>query len=137
MFQTVIYGTRHQHAADEALVHSILWTDKACFMRAGVLKGHKSHLCPRDSSTHAVRERGSEVSFSLRVWAGVVRDTVLALCLLPHRVTAQRYRDLLGLLQRVPLAVRLWFQHDAAPAHCGEGGLGVEDRLRGLLGRRF
>jgi hypothetical protein len=47
--------------------------------------------------------------------------------LLPDRLTAQRYRDFLetvlpGLLEDVPLAVRqsLWFQHDGAPAHCGE-----------------
>jgi hypothetical protein len=47
--------------------------------------------------------------------------------LLPDRLTAQRYRDfletiLLGLLADVSLAVRqrLWFQHDGAPAHCGE-----------------
>jgi hypothetical protein len=58
------------------------------------------------------------------VWPGTVGDNAVGHYLLPDRLTAQRYRDFLetvlpGLLEDVPLAVRqkLWFQHDAAPAH--------------------
>jgi hypothetical protein len=53
---------------------------------------------------------------------------VLGPYLLPEKLTAQRYRDLLeNILQRfledVPLAVRkrMGLQHDGAPAHFGEG----------------
>jgi hypothetical protein len=48
-------------------------------------------------------------------------------CLLPGKLTAHWYNFLEtvlpGLLEDVPLAVRqvLWFQHDGAPAHYGEG----------------
>jgi hypothetical protein len=66
---------------------------------------------------HAIRERGYEVRFSVRVWAGIIG----------HPLTAQRYSALLktvlpGLLKDVPLAVTqcLWLQHDGAPAHCEE-----------------
>jgi hypothetical protein len=38
---------RHQHAADELLLHNILWTDEACFTREGVFSVHNSHLWAR------------------------------------------------------------------------------------------
>jgi hypothetical protein len=116
----------HQHAADELFLRNSLWTDEACFTREGVLNVHNSHLWVRDNP-HAIRERGYQVSFSVGVSASIVGDTVVNPYLLPDRLTAQRYRDFLetvlpGLLADVPLAVRqrLWFQHDAAPAHYGE-----------------
>jgi hypothetical protein len=116
---------RHQHPADE-LVHTILWTDEACFTREGVFSIHSSHLWARDNP-HAICERGYQARFSVRVWAGIVGDIVVGPCLLSERLTAQRYREFLetvlpGLLEDVPLAVRqrLWFQHDGARAHYGE-----------------
>jgi hypothetical protein len=116
---------RHQHAADELFLHSILWTD-ACFTREGVFNVLNSHLWARDNP-HAIRERGYQVRFIVSVWAGIVGDIVVGPYLLPDKLTAQQYRDFLetvlpGLLQDVPLAVRqrLWFQHDGAPAHYGE-----------------
>jgi hypothetical protein len=54
---------------------------------------------------------------SINVWAGIVDD-------LPHRLTANHYRDALlhdlpKLLEGVPLAVRarIWYMHAGAPAH--------------------
>jgi hypothetical protein len=64
------------------------------------------------------------VRFSVSAWAGAVGDTDVEPYLLPDRLSAQRYRELLetvlsGLLEDVPPAVRqrLWFQNDGAPAH--------------------
>jgi hypothetical protein len=124
--QMQFYEWLHQHAADELLLHNILWwTDEACFTREGVLSVH-SHLWARDNP-HAIRERGYQVRFSVNVWVVIVGDIVVGLYLLPDRLTAQRYRDFLetvlpGLLEDVPRAVkqRLWFQHDGALANCGE-----------------
>jgi hypothetical protein len=91
-----------------------------------VFSVQNSHLWARDNP-HGVRERGYQVRFSVSVWARIVGDIVVGPCLLPDRLTAQRYRDFLetvlaGLLEDVPLAVsqRLWFQHNGAQTHYGD-----------------
>jgi hypothetical protein len=91
-----------------------------------VFNVHNRQLWARDNS-HAIRERWYQVRFSVSVWAGIVGDNVVGPYLLPDRLTAQQYSDILetvlpGLLEDVPLAVRqsLWFQHDGAPAHYEE-----------------
>jgi hypothetical protein len=115
----------HQHAANELFLHNILWTDEACFTREGLFN---VHVLARNNP-HAVSERGYQVRFSLSVWAGIVGIIVVGPYLLPDKLTAQRYRDILetvlpGLFEDVPLAVRqrTWFQQDGAPAHYGENG---------------
>jgi hypothetical protein len=85
---------QHQHAADELFLHNILWSDEACFTREGVFNVHNSHVWARDN-THAIRERGYQVRFSVRVWAGIVGYIVVGPYLLPERLTAQRFRDFL------------------------------------------
>jgi hypothetical protein len=65
---------RHQHAADEILLHGILWTYQVSFTREGVFNINNSHFWAWKNA-HAIRERGHQVSFS--VWAGIVGDTVL------------------------------------------------------------
>jgi hypothetical protein len=84
-----------------------------------------SHLAR--NNPRAVPELEYHVLFTLSVLVGIVGDIFVGPCLLPDRLTAQRYRDFLGtvlpeLLEDVPLAVRqmLWFQHDGAQAHRGE-----------------
>lgn len=42
-----------------------------------------------------IRYRKYEVRFCLTVWARIIGDIAVDPCLLPDRVTAQRYRDLL------------------------------------------
>jgi hypothetical protein len=98
-----------------SFLHNILWTDEACLTHEGAFNVHNSHLWARDNP-HAILERGYQVRLRVSVWAGIVGDTVVGPDLLPDRLTAQRYRDLLetvlpGLLEDVPLAVRqrLWF----------------------------
>jgi hypothetical protein len=88
--------------------------------------------CPQQppwawDNCYAIHEHGYQECLSVSIWAGIVGDTVMWPCLLPDRLTGQWYCDfletvVLGLLEDVPLAVRqrLWFQHDRAPAHCGE-----------------
>jgi hypothetical protein len=76
--------------------------------------------------TSGHRERGYQIRFSVRFWAGIFGDIFMGRCLLPDGMTAHRYRDFLEtalprLFEDVPLAVRqMWFQHDGAAAHYGE-----------------
>jgi hypothetical protein len=106
--------------------HNILWTGEACFTCEGVFNIHNNHLWAQDNP-HAVCECQYQVCFSVSIWAGFVRDTVMGPYLLPERLTAQWYHDFLGivllqLLQGIHLAMgqRLWFLHDSAPVHYGE-----------------
>jgi hypothetical protein len=85
---------QHQHAADELFLHSILWTDEACFTHECVFNIHKSHLWARDNP-HAIRERGYQVHFSIIVWAGIIGDVVVGPYLLTDRLTAQQHCDFL------------------------------------------
>jgi hypothetical protein len=87
---------------------------------------HSNYPWAQDNP-HVIRERGNQVHFRVSIWARNIKDIVVGPCLLPDRVTAQRYRDSLGtvqpgLLEDVPLAVRqrLWFQHGGDPMHYGE-----------------
>jgi hypothetical protein len=56
------------------------------------------------------------------VWAGTVGDYLVSPHVLPHRLTGNHYRDLLMLLEYVPLAVRARMQliHDGAQARCSQ-----------------
>jgi hypothetical protein len=97
-------------------------------MHEGVFNVHSSqHLWVWDNS-YAISKRVYQVPFSVSVWARIVLDIVMGPCLLPDRLTAQQYRNLLetalmGLHEEVSLAVRqsLWFQHDIAPVRYEEG----------------
>jgi hypothetical protein len=109
---TSVSGRSSSTDATSAHCGSSLCTDEACFT---LETAHNSHIWPRDNP-HAI-------CFSVTVWAGIVVDIVVG----SHLLTAQRDHDFLetvlpGLLAVVPLAVRhrFWFQHDGAPAHCGE-----------------
>jgi hypothetical protein len=85
---------RHYYAANELFLLNILWTDKEWLTRVCVFNVHNSHLWARDNPL-AVREREYQVRFTVGVRAGVVWDIVVGPCLLPDRLTAQRYRDFL------------------------------------------
>jgi hypothetical protein len=127
--------------------------DEACFTPEDVFNAHNSHHWAW-GNPRAMHERGYQVRFSFRDWAGTIRDIALGSCLQYDRLTAQRYCDFLetvlpGLPEDVPLAVRqrLWLQNDGAPAHCGEdvrqwlnathpeGGVDIECQLYDLCHR--
>lgn len=92
---------RHQHTADELILHNILWADVACCSCEGV--------CSAPTTiTSSASAFGLESSGTL-TWAP----------LLPDRLLDFLETVLPGLLEDVPTAVRqrLWFQHDGAPTH--------------------
>lgn len=83
---------------------------------------HNNHLWAQDNP-YAICECQYQVHFSVSIWAGFIMDPYL----LPERLTAQWYHDILGtilleLLQDVPLAMRqrLQFLHDRPPVCYGE-----------------
>jgi hypothetical protein len=122
------YECLHQHTAEELFVHNILRTDEVCFAREGACGVRNSHVWARDNA-RATRESECQVRFSVKCLDWYRRDHCRGLYLLPDRLTAQRYRDLLrhvlpGMLEGVPLATRqrLLFQHDGAPVHYGKDG---------------
>jgi hypothetical protein len=80
----------HQHTADELLLHNIVWTDEACFTRAGVFSVHNSHLWAQ-ANPHAVRERIKSTSASE---FGLESSGTLSWALICY-LTAQRYHDFL------------------------------------------
>jgi hypothetical protein len=87
---------RHQQAADELFLHTILWTDEICFPREGAFGVHNSHLWALDHP-HDIREHVHQVRFSVSVWTGVVGVI--------DRPTALRHRDFMQ-------SVLLWLPED-------------------------
>jgi hypothetical protein len=66
--------SRHQDATVEVSVHSILWTEKGCFMGEGVFTVHNSCIWEQNYP-YFTREYGYEFRFCVNVWAGVVGST--------------------------------------------------------------
>jgi len=81
------------------------------FTRGILFNTRKCHLSVRDNP-HANHERGYQISFSMMLWAVIKGDIRMASCVLPDRLIAQAYRELLktvlpGMLQDMLLTARL------------------------------
>jgi hypothetical protein len=68
--------------------------------------------------------RGINNDFAVNVWAVIMEDWLIGPYVLPHRLTAAVYHNLLvnvlpELIEDVPLWVQyhMWFMHDGALAH--------------------
>ena len=90
----------------------IPWIDVRCFTRGSVFNTRKFHLSVRDNP-HANHERGYQISFSMMLRAVINGDICVASYMLPDRLTAQAYRELLetvlpGMLEGVFLTARLY-----------------------------
>lgn len=73
-------------------------------MRKDVFNINKVLIRARDN-TPQFREHGHQVHFGLNIWIGVVCNTVVGPSLLPKRLTAQLYCNILE-------AVLLWLLKD-------------------------
>jgi hypothetical protein len=103
------------------------YVTKACFTCEGVFHIHNSHLWTWDNP-HAIHKHGYQVRFSFGISVGIIRDIIVGPYLIPNRLPAQWYHNFLdslltGRVENLSAAVRhrLWFQHDGAPVHDGEG----------------
>jgi hypothetical protein len=101
-----------------------------CGQTLGIPKQQQNvhnNKCPETFNLWTVAERilyKYQKQFSINVWVGIVDDYLVGLCVLPHQLTGNRYRDilfhdLLKPMEDVALAVRAqcstW--HDDALAH--------------------
>ena len=90
----------------------IPWIDEKCFTRGSVFNIRKCHLSVRNNP-HANRERGYQISFSMTVLAVINGDICMTSYMLPNRLIAHAYRELLetvlpGMLEGMFLTARLY-----------------------------
>lgn len=117
----------------------ILFTDECCFARDGYFNFHNSHIWAADNP-HATHVDGNQHKFSVNMWAGIIGDHLLGPVELPARLNGQAYLYFLQntlpvLMEDLPLELRLrmWYQHDGAPAHFFRL---VRNHIRAVFGRR-
>lgn len=106
-------------------LQNILWSDEATFTRDKAFNFHNTH-CWGYENPRVVRRTNFQHRFSINVWAGIIGNRLVGPVIFPNRLTAQDYlnflqNELAGLLEDIPLRTRLrmYYQHDGAPAHFG------------------
>lgn len=107
-----------------SFLSDILWTDECQFTRQGVVNTHNSHYWSLQNP-HIIRPNRHQVRWSVNVWCGIWKDTLLGPFIFDGALTSEKYANILQgplsdfLDDFVPLQdlSRMWFQHDGAPAH--------------------
>ena len=108
------------------IISEILWSDESIFTRDGINNFHNNHVWSLENP-HAVRVRNFQHRLSINIWCGIFEGRLLPLLVLPHRLNANSYLEILEnqvedmLDNTIPLNLRnrMWFQHDGAPPHVG------------------
>lgn len=98
--------------------------EEATFNRDGELSFHNSREWQRNNSL-VIHGHGYQHRYSVNVWAGIVYNQIIGLCILPTYLTGKEYlqsvlKDVFPrFLENAPLGIRgkMWFQHDGATAH--------------------
>lgn len=111
-------------AQNPQFIADVLFTDEASFSRDPIMNFHNNHIWSEENP-HAVTEARFQQQFSLNVWVGIFRDSLIGPHFLPKRLDGNAYLNFLqnvllpDLLEDVPLVLRerMWFMHDGAPPH--------------------
>uniref|UniRef100_A0A1B6L5Q6 DUF4817 domain-containing protein n=1 Tax=Graphocephala atropunctata TaxID=36148 RepID=A0A1B6L5Q6_9HEMI len=114
---------RGKCARNPDFLTSVLFTDKAGFNRNGIMNFHNTHHWA-DENPYVIKQSRFKNTFSLNVWVGIIRDSLIGPVFLPPRPNGLNYfhflqNDLWEVMEDVPLRVRdrMWFMHDGAPPH--------------------
>lgn len=106
-------------------INNILWSDEATFTQEGIINTHNLHYWS-DENPHQYRERAFQRRWSINIWCGLLKNSVIGPHIFPNALSAATYREFLNenlpvLLDDIPLNIRqvLWYQHDGAPPHFG------------------
>lgn len=104
-------------------IDKILFSDESAFTREGIFNTRNSHVWHYENP-HEIVLRGYQDRFSVNVWAGIIGNKIIGPYLLPNRLSGPIYLTFLRetlpeLLEELPVEtrVRMWLQHDGAPAH--------------------
>jgi hypothetical protein len=109
---------------DSSFVNNILWTDECTFSRTGVVNRQNTHFWSLQNP-HVIRPNKHQVRWSVNVWCGIWKGSLVGPFFFDNTLTGKKYVDLLRgpvsdfLDDHVSLAdlTKMWFQHDGAPAH--------------------
>lgn len=101
----------------------ILFSDESLFTREGLFNANNMHYWATENP-FLIRERNFQVRWKLNIWAGIIGNEIIGLCILPNRMRGDNYADFLrenlpDLLEDLSLNIRqnMCFQHDGAPPH--------------------
>jgi hypothetical protein len=120
-------------------LYRTLFTDEAQFTRDGINNSRNSHVWAEENP-HAIRERRSQLRFSVNVWIGVINNQLVGPHFFDGPLTGQVYLNFLqnilpNLLANANVAIRgMYFQHDGAPPHFL---LAVRQHLNNVYGNRW
>lgn len=108
---------------DPEFFNYVLFSDEATFHNTGQLNRHNCHYWSVDNP-HWHRETNHQQRWSFTTWCGIVNGNLIGPYFFEGNVNRHNYLHLLRddlprLLENVDLHTRLrmWFQHDGAPAH--------------------
>ncbi|XP_039310588.1 uncharacterized protein LOC120358899 [Solenopsis invicta] len=124
------------HREDPHFVENIMFTDESMFTRDGIFNTHNFHFYA-DKNPHVYNIGNYQHKFSINLWAGIYKNSVIGPFELPARVNGEIYSNFLSehlseLLEDISLEERraMWFQHDGAPSHNAR-------RTRETLNRKY
>lgn len=84
---------------------TVLFSDKVSFTREGIFNTHNRHMWLMQN-LHASVPWKSKERFKINVWAGIIEDYLLGLCILPGYLNGTKYHVFPELLQSVLATVQ-------------------------------
>lgn len=107
-----------------SFVSDIMFTDECQFTRQGVINTQNSHYWSLQNP-HIIRPNRHQVRWSINVWCGIWKETLIGPFFFDGALTSERYAQILEgsvtdfLDECVSLRdlSQMWFHHDGAPAH--------------------
>ncbi len=105
-------------------LNDILWSDECQFTRQGTINTQNTHYWSLENP-HRIRPNRHQVRWSVNVWCGIWKNTLIGPFFFDASLTSQSYTEILSgpltdfLDDTVSLRdlSRMWYQHDGAPAH--------------------
>jgi len=99
-----------QYNRDDRCCTRILFTDESLFTREGIFYVRNVHYWV-EKNPFVVRERNFQVRWKLNIWAEIIGDQLIGLCVLPNRITGENYVEFLtenlpDVLENLPLRIR-------------------------------
>lgn len=112
-----------KHLENPDFLYNVLWTDESTFTRNGLWNRQNLRYWSR-VNPHLVRESSHQYRFSVNVWAGIHRNTIIGPVFIDGNLNAVKFIELLDgsvseYTAELSLDVRrqMWYQLDGAPAH--------------------
>ncbi|KAK4881920.1 hypothetical protein RN001_005239 [Aquatica leii] len=77
---------RQQELFDSEFSAKILFSNECCFTRNGVLNFLNTHLW-NEENLHEIQQSNFQWQFSINIWVGILRNSLIELFILPERLT--------------------------------------------------